>query len=181
MDPTQTAPISPSRVCALGWLGAALGTLGVSGLLLGAVVGMGRFVREVDWGALSTIHWLLLLPYLAFMIGFKWYFGFHRGFSLRAARRIRLLAREPTALRVALAPLFSLSLVQAPRRRVLASWGLLLGLSAVVPLVRALPQPWRGLVDLGVMIGLGLGLLSLWWHLLLPGVVDREDMAGILP
>jgi hypothetical protein len=49
----------------------------------------------------------------------------------------------------------------ATRRRLITSFALTAGIVALVLAVRVLPQPWRGIVDTGVVVGLAWGLLSL--------------------
>jgi hypothetical protein len=46
-------------------------------------------------------------------------------------------------------------------RTVAVAWGLA-GLSAVL-LINLLGQPWRGIIDSGVVVGLSWGLASLLW------------------
>jgi hypothetical protein len=60
----------------------------------------------------------------------------------------------------ALAPLFCMGLVHATRRRLAISWGILVGLIALVIAVQRLDQPWRGIVDAGVVVGLSWGLVA---------------------
>jgi hypothetical protein len=163
---STTAVLSPTTR-ALGLAGAAWGVIGISVLLLGGVFSMGPYALQLSWTELTGLERFALLAYLAFMVGGKGYMGFHRGFSPRAAARAHAIAREPRPLRVLLAPLYGMSLIQAPVSRLLRSWGLMLVIAAIVPLVRALPQPWRGIVDAGVVAGLSVGLLSFWWFALI--------------
>ncbi len=41
------------------------------------------------------------------------------------------------------------------------SWAVTPGIAVVVFGVRHVPQPWRGIIDAGVVVGLLIGLLSL--------------------
>jgi hypothetical protein len=160
---------------ALGLLGACWAVLGVSVLLLGGVFSMGPYALSLRWAELSGLQRGCLVAFLAFMVFGKGYMGFHRGFSPRAAGRVRQLAREPGLPRTLLGPLFAMSLIQAPRGRLLRSWGLMLAVGSIVPVVRSLPDPWRGIVDAGVVAGLSVGLVSFWWFALLrPLLVPRE-------
>jgi len=169
----NAVPSASSR--AIGLLGAAWGVIGISVLLLGGVISMGPYALDLSWAELSGLQRGALLGYLAFMIGGKGYMGFHRGFSPRAASRTREIAREPRPLRVLLAPLYSMSLIQAPTGRLVRSWGLMLIIAAIVPVVKILPWPWRGIVDAGVVAGLSVGLLSFWWFVLArPGRMRGE-------
>ncbi len=176
MSVTSTIAVPPAAARVVGLLGAAWGVIGISVLLLGGVFSMGPYALKLSWTELSGLQRGSLLVYLAFMIGGKGIMGFHRGFSHRAARRVRAIAREPRLLRVILAPLYSMSLVQAPWSRVARSWGLMLVIAAIVPVVQALPLPWRGIVDAGVVAGLSVGLASFWWAVLVkPLLIVRES------
>jgi hypothetical protein len=95
------------------------------------------------------------------MAYFEGYRGFQRGFSPRVVVRALHLALHPRPLHVLLAPLFCMGLIHASRRRLLSSWILLVSIVAIVLLVRVLPQPYRGLVDAGVVVGLAWGLVAL--------------------
>jgi hypothetical protein len=62
---------------------------------------------------------------------------------------------------VALAPFFCMSLFSATRRGLIVAWAVVGGVAALVAGVRMLPQPWRGIVDAGVVAGLAWGTLAL--------------------
>jgi hypothetical protein len=89
------------------------------------------------------------------------YRGFQKSFSPRTAARARYLRDHPTHLRVAAASLFCFGYFQATLRRRSVAWGLTIGIVLLVGLVRLLPQPWRGIVDAGVVISLAWGTISL--------------------
>jgi hypothetical protein len=60
-----------------------------------------------------------------------------------------------------LAPLYAMSLVGAPRRTLARAWlGVVLIVLAVF-VVRALPEPWRGIVDTAVALALLWGLIAI--------------------
>ena len=51
----------------------------------------------------------------------------------------------------------------APRRRKIVSLTLTAGIFILVLVVHRIPQPWRGIIDAGVVAGLAWGLFSLLW------------------
>jgi hypothetical protein len=137
---------------------------GIGGIVLVLVVAVYRlapraaqaFAYDFEW-----YHWAALVFSLVFTAYTEGYRGFQKSFSPRTAARARYLRDHPTLLRVAAAPLFCVGYFDATRRRKIGAWGLTLGIVLLVALVRLLPQPWRGIVDAGVVIGLTWGAVSL--------------------
>ncbi len=58
-------------------------------------------------------------------------------------------------------PLFCMGFFYATRRRKITSISVTAGIVLLIVLVRLLPQPWRGIIDLSVVVGLGWGIVSL--------------------
>jgi len=146
---------------ALGVLGAVWGVGGIIAFVATAlyrIVPLGFMAYEYPF---ETEHWVLLWTWVPFMIWSEGYRGFHRSFSPMVAARARYLAANPRPLHVALAPIFCMGLVHATRRRLIASTVLVVGIAILVILVRGLSQPWRGIIDLGVVVGLSIGLASM--------------------
>jgi hypothetical protein len=147
------------------WLGkaaAAWGLIGVAALLLNAVVRLAPVAIEgLTAHRLGAGLWLLAAGNVAFMAYFEGYRGFQQGFAPRVVARALHLARHPRPLHVVLAPLFCMGLVHATRRRLVASWILLITIVAIVLAVRGVAQPYRGIVDAGVVVGLAWGLAAL--------------------
>jgi len=105
-------------------------------------------------------HWLSLVVAVLFMAYSEGYRGFQHGFSPRAAARVRHLRDHASWLETVLAPLFVMSYFHAERRRQIITLLLTLMIIGLVLGVRLIPQPWRGIIDLGVVTGLTWGLLS---------------------
>lgn len=174
---TPSPPHSRSQTSTLGWLGLAWGLVGVTALLIVPIVRL----AAVGWAALSSPlawpHWLALalwLPLMAFSEGYR---GFQKSFSPRVAVRAVYLASHPTTLRVALAPLFCIGYFQIARRKQIVVISVTLAVIGFIAIARALPMPWRGIVDLGVVLGLGWGLLALGVFVVqaLRGRLDPRD------
>jgi hypothetical protein len=141
---------------------ASWGILGVALLLGRALLQLTPIALEpIVSSSLRLPHWILLLAWVAFNAYAEGYLGFHRKFSPRVVGRALDLGRNPTFLRVLLAAPYCIGLFHAPRRTMFTSWSLVLVIAGVVVGVRHLPQPWRGIIDAGVVVGLGIGLLSL--------------------
>jgi hypothetical protein len=60
-----------------------------------------------------------------------------------------------------------MGLFGATRRRLIVSWCLYAGLVVVIVSVRQVPQPWRGVIDAGVVAGLALGVLAVLYYVAL--------------
>jgi len=68
--------------------------------------------------------------------------------------------------------------IHATRRRQLFSIGLTLAILGFIFLARNLSQPWRGILDAGVVVGLGLGILSICYFTIL---AKRDPAALDMP
>lgn len=95
------------------------------------------------------------------MEGYK---GFQLKFSPLVVKRSFTLIPGKNGTRwyhFLLAPLYSMGLIHATRRRKIVSWSVSIGVAAIVAAVKRLPYPWRNVVDAGVVAGLTWGSLSI--------------------
>lgn len=131
------------------------------GLLLGFAIAR---LAPIALGALGSPllwpHWIALTAFVGLMAYAEGYKGFQRSFSPRFGARCRYLYHHPTPLRVLLAPLFCMSYFDATRRRRISSWLLTLMIIGLILVVQQMPQPWRGIIDAGVCVGLLWGLAA---------------------
>lgn len=97
------------------------------------------------------------------MAWYEGYRGFQLQFSPRFAARAAALYRQATPGQALLAPLILMCFLQAPRRRLVVAYLLAVGVAVLVVLYRTLPQPWRGVLDAGVVIGLAWGVIATVW------------------
>ncbi|MCA9575550.1 MAG: hypothetical protein R3B40_17365 [Polyangiales bacterium] len=146
---------------------ATFGVLCVSGMLLRAIV-------RLTHAALVPITEDMLTPalgaaYVLWLV-FQGYTEGYRGFQLRFCPRVVAravhLGRNPRPLHVLLALPFCLTLFHAPPRKLLARYIFVACLVALITLVRQVPQPYLGIIDGGVVLGLLWGVLGLWWLLI---------------
>ncbi len=146
----------------LGYIAALWGITGIS-LLLGSAIyrlsaiGLETFSYQLDW-----YHWIALAVSIAFMGFAEGYRGFQQAWSPRVAARLLYLSQNASLLRTILAPLFCMGFFSIVRKRMIVTYCLTLGIVGMVLLVHQLEQPWRGIVDLGVVTGLVWGLTSLF-------------------
>ena len=145
----------------MGLVAAAWGVVGVIAILVYAIVRLTAYSWEAIAGGLNGLHWFLLVTNVIFMAWSEGYRGFQLRFSPRVAARALHLGRHVTALNAILAPLYCIGYFHAARRSMLVAWIGTLGIVVLVLLVHQLDQPWRGIVDAGVVIGLFWGWVSL--------------------
>jgi hypothetical protein len=144
---------------------AVWGVAGVTLLLLSAITRLGAVALEpIQAGALAWWHVALYGGSIVFMAYTEGYRGFQRAWSPRVVARAMHVARNPRPLLVVLAPLVCMGFFHATRRRMIVSWVLTLAILTAVLAVRRLDQPYRGIVDAGVVVGLGWGLVALLWY-----------------
>ena len=134
------------------------------------------FGHAWDWR-----HWSLLILNTAFMAHSEGYMGFQKSFAPRVVARARVLRERPSCLRLLLAPLFCMGYFHATRRRLLSIYTLTLGIVGLIVVFRYISQPWRGILDCGVVVGLSWGMASIvvlavraWLE---PGRIASADLA----
>ncbi len=135
---------------------------GVTAILAFAILRLSPRVAEAFALDLGGEHYAFAAVFTLFMLYTEAWRGFHKKFSPRAVSRGLYLAAEGRLLHRVLAPIFAMSFFHATKRRVIASWILTAVIVGFVLAMRLLEQPWRGLVDLGVVVGLGAGILTLY-------------------
>jgi len=116
---------------------------------------------------MTLLHWTVLVFFVAYMAYTEGYKGFHHGFAPRLVIRAIYLKNNPRILHVLLAPLFCMGYICATRRRKIISIGLTLMIICFILIARILPQPWRGIIDAGVVVGLSIGIISITYFIFL--------------
>jgi len=134
--------------------------------ILGVLVLLGKAVWQLvplalETGPLSPGQVALGVGWIGFMLYAEGYRGFQKAFSPRVVARALHLSRNPHWIHVLLAPAYAMGLIHAAPRRLVVSWLLLVALAAIVLLVRKVPQPYRGIIDAGVVLGLAWGIGSI--------------------
>lgn len=145
---------------ALGIGGAIWAVTGVAGVLAWAIyrlaiIALGALDQPFDW-----YHWAAIAAIVPFMAWSEGLRGFQRSFSPRVAERAMQIRAAPTTARVIFAPLFAAGYFGGSRREQVA---VMLGTIAIVILVivvHRLDQPWRGILDAGVVAGLSWGVVA---------------------
>ncbi|NUQ63606.1 MAG: hypothetical protein HUU20_14110 [Pirellulales bacterium] len=143
------------------WIAPLWGLAGVFFLLGFAVYRLTpRAIEGLGMG-LGPWQWMALVLWTAFMGVAEGYGGFQKKFSPRTAARARYLRDRPSPLRAILAPFFCMGYFHSRRRLRITSISLTAGIIAIIVVVSFCPQPWRGIIDFGVVVGLTWGIVSL--------------------
>tara|TARA_R100000027_G_scaffold22267_2_gene16139 strand:- start:3296 stop:3823 length:528 start_codon:yes stop_codon:yes gene_type:complete len=143
-------------------LAAAWGILGVLAILGCAVARIYPVALSAfDGHSFGVVEWVVFALWLVFMVYAEGVKGFHRAFSPRVVSRARALMDHPNVLACLLAPFYCFGFFYATRKRKIVSWAVATGIVVLILSVRLLPQPWRGIIDVGVVAGLGIGMLSI--------------------
>ena len=145
----------------LSWLAVLWGVGGMCVLLIFAVVRLAGIGLDSLAYPFAWYHWVLLLANTAFMAYSEGYKGFQKAYSPRFAARVRHLRDNPRFSHSLLAPLFGMGFFHTTRERMRVSYPLTVVIVVFIIVVHQLPQPWRGIVDIGVVVGLCWGLISL--------------------
>ena len=148
----------------MGLFGAVWGLAGVLALLTSACYRLWPKAVDAFSHPFAWHHWLTLAVIVFGMAYAEGYKGFQKAFSPRVAARARYLRDHPRTLHVLLAPLFCMGYFHATRRRKITSLSLTLGIVVLVILVSFVAQPWRGIIDAGVVVGLAWGVLTVAWY-----------------
>jgi hypothetical protein len=148
-----------------GTIGAIWGIGGVLLLLCSAVWRLTPLAVAAFSVRFSWYHWLAWVLSVLLMAHAEGYRGFQMHFSPRVAARARYLSEHAKPLHVIFAPLFCMGYFHATRRRQIVSISLTAGIIILILIVHHLPQPWRGIIDAGVVTGLAWGIATLIWYI----------------
>jgi hypothetical protein len=159
--PSATIHLRPPRTPLVVAI-ALWGVIGVTALLISAIARLTPLALEpLRSHEMSALQWAVYVGWSLFNGYVEGYRGFQRGYVPRVVSRAFWLGQHPRWWLIALAPFFCSGLIHATRRRLITSWSLVFGIFLIVQLVRLLEQPWRGILDAGVVVGLAYGTAAL--------------------
>ncbi|MBT8442828.1 MAG: hypothetical protein KJO76_10620 [Gammaproteobacteria bacterium] len=158
----MSTPIAAETGYARNGFAAVWGAAGGVAICAFAVWRLAPIAAEAFETRLTVLQWAVLLGNALFMAWSEGYRGFQKKFAPRVAARALYLYRsaEPLWVRI-LAPLFCFGYFRAARRTRLIAWWATFGIVILVVLVNQLQQPWRGIIDAGVVVGLTWGIAAL--------------------
>ena len=156
----QTETNLPHRITAIGAIASCWGIIGFYSLVIFAMVRLSAHTLEAFDQPFTLVQWFVLLVSLVFMAYSEGYKGFQKSYSPRFAARVHYLSSQANGLQLVLAPLFCMGFFNAPKRRIISSVLLSSMIVTFVLLFKLVPQPWRGILDAGVVLGLIWGLIT---------------------
>ena len=138
-------------------------------------------IEPIEDGTLSGLQIAIYVLWVLFMAYSEGYKGFQKQLAPRMSVRAMLLARRPQLVPALLAPMYCMGLFHASKKRLIIAWSVFIGVILLVLLVRQLDQPWRGIVDGGVVVGLLWGSLSILWYFIRTLGGHPPDVSPDLP
>lgn len=131
---------------------------GVAGLFAWAAYRLGARGLETLRSGLGVLEWAAAVFLIVAFVYGEGLVALDRRWVPKLFERARRLRGERRRLPRLLAPLYGLSLLGSDRGEVVRAWAGTLAIVAAVLAVRALPEPWRGIVDFSVAAALAWGL-----------------------
>jgi hypothetical protein len=176
----ESSEIMNENLSAAAIVRASWGVVGVLLLLGQAVWRLGvRAVEALSYD-LSALQIAVCVAWLLFSLYGEGYRAFQKRFSPRVVARSLAVARSNNLLHALLAPAFCMSLFHATRRAMTVAWSTVLMVICLVLIVSRLAQPWRGIIDAGVVVALLWGALAIvvfFARALTTGIPPRVDPA----
>lgn len=144
-------------------LGSIWGVVGIIFILSAAIFRLLPHALEIFTVNLSLAQWSILFMWSVFMLYSEGYDGFYKRLAPRIIARAQVIARKGDLLAIVFAPAYCFGYFRAPRRQVIVSYIVLTLIVMAIIVVHHLPQPGRGIIDCGVILGLFYGLSCVAW------------------
>ncbi|MFZ1360495.1 MAG: hypothetical protein WAS27_00455 [Candidatus Saccharimonadales bacterium] len=138
----------------MGRVAAIWGVTGIVLLLASAIVRLTPSALEVVHYELAWWQWLLLVLWCVFMVLSEGYDGFQKRLVPRIYTRARQLYKKGSVAERVFAPLYCMNYFHAEARRMIIAYTAIFLIITAVIVVRTMSQPWRGIIDCGVVLGL---------------------------
>jgi hypothetical protein len=161
------------RINTLRYFGVVWAVIGISLIFAYAIFRLTPHFTEALNAGFSFGNWITLLLWCVFMLLSEGYFGFQKQFSPRFAARALYLFNNPRPSHLLLAPIFCAGFINTTKRRKLSIWILSFGILLLVIGVKYIAQPWRGIIDIGVILGLLYGLVTIY-YLTIKTMVEKK-------
>src|SRR5690554_3242243 len=129
----------------------------------------------------STVEICVRSALFAYGEGYK---AFQLGYAPMVVARSLTLPGRHILVRVLLATPYCMGLFHATRKRLLTSWGVLVGVNLLIVGIKYMPYPYRSIVDAGAVVGLVWGTLSIvviWLRVVFFGAASTADPCLPIP
>ncbi|WP_372370371.1 hypothetical protein [Candidatus Uabimicrobium sp. HlEnr_7] len=143
------------------YLAAFWGAFGVFTLLATALYRLTPIAWDIFDHSLHWYHYLVLVINVIFMAHSEGYRGFQKSFSPRVTARVHYLSKHASWELFLFAPFFCMGYFHASRKTKIITISLTSFIVVLIILLKYVPQPWRGIIDWGVVVGLSWGVISL--------------------
>lgn len=164
-----------------GRFGFVWGVTGVCLILLFAVYRLTPISVDAFDFSFLWYHWVVLIGNVVFMAYSEGYKGFQKGFSPRVVARARYLKSNPRPLYILLAPLFCMGYFHATRRRMITAYVMSFAIVILILIFNQISQPWRGILDAGVVVGLCWGVISILVYFFQSMAADEFGFSADVP
>jgi hypothetical protein len=155
---TSTTEASlPLRLTGAGWWGA----IGVGLTFVDAVLRLGWHAVRTLRAGLDAMQWCAFVFLAAAFVYGEGHRALQRRFVPAVMARALELSRARSRIHRWLAPFYVAGLVGAPGSVLVRAWASVFLIVLAVLIVRALPEPWRGMTDGAVALALAWGLAAL--------------------
>jgi len=135
--------------------------VGVTSIFLISIYRLGQRGIQTVTGGLTPVEWGALVVLTAVFVYTEGHRAIQKRFTPHMIDRLRELRATQSLLDVVLAPFYALTLFNAPRRAMIRTWAGVTAIVAMIFIVRAFPEPWRGITDLAVSVALTWGLTAI--------------------
>lgn len=127
--------------------------------------------------SLSVLHIVLYVVSIIFNAWTEGYRAFQKMIVPRILARAQWLTDNPERVNPILAPLFVAGFFAMQKRAIIVRYTFLVVIICVIIGMKFMPQPWRGIINAGVVVGLGWGVVAMGVGLiqLFRGVVPDAD------
>lgn len=112
-------------------------------------------------GSLTAFHWALYAFMIVFNAWTEGYKTFQKSITPRVLARAQYVTDHPERVSALAIPFFVAGFFGMQRRALIVRYIVLAVIVAIIVGMRFVPQPWRGIVDAGVVVGLGWGVIAM--------------------
>lgn len=180
LSDTRSIDVSVAKQGPIGYIALLWGLSGVIALLSLAITRLLSISIDAFEFSLSWAHWVVFVTSVVFMAYAEGYKTFQKTWAPRVVKRAFELQHQWTPVRLLFAPFYCMSFFHATRKRYLTAWITTICIVLLIVLMNRIAQPWRGLIDAGVVVGLSWGVACILFEFLsrlsTDSVIDKHEV-----